>query len=636
MRTRVLFILPVIVSFALAGAQEFELPGDLDGPPAFTESESAKHFKIRAVASHTQVTPGRTFHVALVGELAKGWVYYSPHPSTDAGAGVNGASIGVEAGSFVTGPVRWTKDKPKTVDYVKGPVILYVFAKRFVAYVPVTVPEGHPPGRQAITLKAQGQICLNICLNLDGPNELSASTEVQVGGEALANPGWAGEIADGLPSAVTAEQLKAEHEKAEARKAAAPAGAVATAASGYSVWGGLGLALLAGLTLNIMPCVLPIIPLRIYSLVNMAKASRRRFVTLGLAFAGGIVLFFVGLAAVNVVLKLVGKGTIDLNEHFRIPWVRVLIAMILLALSANLWGLFHVTVPSKVAGLEAGQERRGHLPAVGMGLMMAVLSTPCSFWLMALALAWAQVQPLWLGTLAIAMIGVGMAVPHILLASFPGLVNVLPKPGVWMEHFKKTMGFLLVPAVLYLLSTLPARGDYAFRVAAFGAAMVLALWVWGSWVRYDAPRLRKLAIRGPAVVLAGVLGWWLLPQPAPPLVEFEPFDAARIEQARKDGSVVVVKVTAKWCTECKILDHRVFNTAEVAGRFGKDKVVAVKADVTDSSRPASRWVERNFRDVGAAPPLTIVYPPGEGKPKVFVGSFSTAELFDALDRAERS
>jgi thiol:disulfide interchange protein len=636
MRRRLLPMLPLLLPFAVAGAQEFELPGDFDGPPPFTESESAKHFKIRAVASHTRVTPGQTFHVALVGELAKDWVYYSPHPSTDADAGVIGASIGVEAGPFVAGPVRWTKDKPKTVDYPKGPVVLYVFAKRFVAYVPVTVPEGHPPGRQAITLKAQGQICLNVCLNLDGPNELSAATEVQVGGEALANPQWAGELADGLPTAVTAGQLKAEHEKAEAEKAAAPAGAVGTAASGYSIWGGLGLALLAGLTLNIMPCVLPIIPLRIYSLVSMAKESRRRFVTLGLAFAAGIVLFFVGLAAINVVLKLVGKGTIDVNEQFRYPWVRVTIAMILLALSANLWGLFHVTVPSEVASLEAGEKRPGHLPAVGMGLMMAVLSTPCSFWLMALALAWAQVQPLWLGTLAIATIGVGMAVPHILLASFPGLVNVLPRPGVWMEHFKKTMGFLLLPAVLWLLSTLPAEGDWPFRVAGFGAALVLALWVWGSWVRYDAPWLRKLAIRGPAVVLAGVLGWWLLPQPPPPLVEFEPFDAARIEQARKDGSVVVVKVTAKWCTECHILDRRVFNTPEVASRFGKDKVVAVKADVTDSSRPASRWVERNFRDVGAAPPLTIVYPPGDGNPQVAVGQVTKAELFGMLDRARGS
>jgi thiol:disulfide interchange protein len=342
------------------------------------------------------------------------------------------------------------------------------------------------------------------------------------------------------------------------------------------------------------------------------------------------VLFFVALAVVNVILKGAGSVTLDINEHFKYAWVRILVAMVLLALAANLFGLFHVTVPSKVADVEGARRREGHLPAAGMGVMMAVLSTPCSFWLMALALAWAQLQPLWLGTVTIVLIGVGMAVPHAVLAAFPGLLNRLPKPGVWMEHFKKTMGFLLLPAVLYLLSTLSEGGGYPFLVAGFGVALAFGLWVWGTWVRFDAPVTRKLLVRGFAVAVVAAAGWLLLPEPAAPPLEFEEFSEARIDQARKDGRVVLVKVTAAWCTECKILDYQVFDTPKIAAELKRRNVLAVTADVTDRSRPASRWVEKRF---GGAPPLTIVYPASGGEPTAVPGRFTKAELIDMLDQA---
>jgi len=595
----------------------------LEAPPA--ESEAAKHFRLKAVASHTRVAPGQTFHVALVGELDEGWVYYSP----DGGDMVISGSLAVAAGPLKVGTIRWPRDKTKTLDLGDQQIVNHVYTHGFAVYAELTVPKDAPPGEVEVTLRPKGQICLQVCINLEGPSALSASTKVTVGPEAAPNPAWTGELAGGLKTAMTAAELKASHQKQPTTKPAALAGSAAAAATEYTVLGGLGLALLAGLTLNIMPCVLPIIPLRIYSLVNMAGESRRRYVTLGMAFAGGIVLFFVGLAVLSAGFKLLGGRAIDLNFYFQFAWARVLIAMILLALSANLWGLYNVTVPSKVAGIEAGQKSRGHAAAAGMGTMMAVLSLPCSFWLMALALAWAQIQPLWLGTAAIVLIGVGMALPHLALASFPALVNVLPKPGVWMERFKQTMGFLLVPAVLYLLYTLPQRGGWPFLVAAFGGVLVFGLWMWGSWVRYDAPFRKKLLVRGVAVALVAASGWVLLPEPALPLVEFEPFDAARIDEARKDR-LVVVKVTAAWCTECKILEYEVFDTPETARQFADRKVVAVKADVTDSASPASRWVQGHF---GGSPPLTILYPPGGGEPRVMVGRFSKAEFHEALDEA---
>jgi len=613
---------------AAQGVPGLDAPGGgLDGlVPGFKESQAAKNFKVRAAASHSRVAPSQTFQVALVCDLADGWVYYSPDPGPIVIAG----SLAVQAGPMTVKQVRWPADHTKTTNYGEGPVANNIYTHHFVIYAELAVPAGAAPGEYEITLSPRGQICKEVCINLAGDSDISASVTVRVGPVAVAEATWAGELSAGWDGAMPASAIKASH----AAVGGAGAGAIGSAASavvGYTVWAGLGLALLAGLTLNIMPCVLPIIPLRIYSLVSMAGESRRRFVTLGLAFAGGVVLFFVALAAVSAGLKLLGRGTIDLNEHFKYPWVRILIAMILLALSANLWGLFNVIVPSKVAGLGQDSDSKGFAAAVGMGLMMAVLSTPCSFWLMALALTWAQGQSLWLGTLAIVTIGVGMALPHAVLASFPDLVSLLPKPGVWMEYFKQTMGFLLIPAVLYLLSTLPERGGWPWLVGGFGATLVFSLWVWGSWVRFDASLRRKLLVRGAAVVLAGASGLWLLPEPGRGGVQFEPFSAQRISDAREAGRVVVVKVTASSCLECKILDYRVFRRPEIAKAFSDRRVAAIEADVSEKSSPASLWVKSNF---GGAPPLTIIYPAAGGPPRAVVGVFGQEDMIRYLTEAQ--
>jgi thiol:disulfide interchange protein DsbD len=652
------WVVLVLLPAAHAAAQGFDLPGVPGTGVGPGRNQAAEHFRIHAVASHNQVTPGQTFHVALVGQLDEGWVYYSPDP----GPVVLAGSLAVQAGPIRTARTLWLKDQAKTVDYGEGPKVNHVYKHAVTVYAELTAPKDAPAGPVEVRLTPRGQICLSVCINLEGPNELSAATKVAIAPQAEANPAWSADLADGLKAAMTPAELKAWH-AAEAAKplwapkgaaatrpaattpaatasATAPAAAVAplgaqsglaTQAGQYSLWAGLGLALLAGLTLNIMPCILPIIPLRILTLVQMAGQSRRRFVTLGLAFAGGIVLFFVGIAAVNVILKSAGGASLNVNVLFRYAALRIAMAMVLLALAANLFGLFNVTVPSRIAaaGPQAGSQ--GHLPAVGMGFMMAVLSTPCSFWLMALSLAWAELQPLWLGTATIVLIGVGMAVPHVLLASFPGLVDRLPRPGRWMELFKQTMGFLLLPAVLYLLSTLSPAGGYPLLVAGFGVVLVMGLWIWGSWVRYDAPLGRKLLLRGLAAAMVLAAGLWLLPPPADKLLRIEPLDPARIAQARAEGRVVMVRVTAEWCTECKILEHQVFNTAPVADELRRRNVLVIVADVTDASSRTSHWVQVNF---GGAPPLTILYPPGTRPPTVIPGRFSQDELIEMLQKAQ--
>jgi len=615
-------LLAVACALVLAGVSNGQVGLPLERVLAVPAgSEAARHLKVKAVASHLEVPAGGDFHVALVMSIADGWVYYSPDP----GPTVLPGELDVMAGALEPGRPLWPKDKPKATDIGDETIVNNVYVHRAIVYVPIHVPDDAAAGAYSITLAPGGQICQAVCMNVEA---VQATASVRVDSRAVVNPEWSGDVAGGLASAMTAAQLKDYH--AGAAEERRPSVAARVGISAKTVWAGLGLALLAGLTLNIMPCVLPVIPLRILSIVAMARESRRRFVTLGLAFAGGMVLFFVGLAVVNIALRLATDQVLNVSDHFTYPAVRIAMAMVLIALAANLFGVFHVVVPSRVASLDAEARGEGHLKSAGMGLMMAVLATPCSFAYLLAAMAWAQVQPLWLGTVALVTIGVGMAAPHALLAAFPDMLKKLPRPGRWMELFKQAMGFLLLPVAIWLISTL--GGDpWPFWVAAYGVVLAFCLWVWANWVRYDAGWLRKLGVRGLAVALAVTAGAWMLPKPTPPALRFEKFDESLIAAGRAEGRIVLVKVTASWCTECHIIDYRVYGRAEIADELRARNVLPIKADVSDRNSPASRWVRREFR---GSPPLTIIYPPGSRPPATLVGTFTKQDLLDALDAAE--
>jgi thiol:disulfide interchange protein DsbD len=508
----------------------------------------------------------------------------------------------------------------------KGRVVyerVYVYKGRIRVYVPITVPAGVEGGQHEIRLTLQGGLCeeKGVCLVLR--DDVTDASTVTVGPRAVANPAW-WKDAD-VAAARTVEQLKAARQAAEVSTPAAEPAETATVVK-Y-----LALALLAGLILNVMPCVLPVIPLRVLSIVQMAGESRRRYVTLGLTFAAGVLLFFVAVAGVNVALRLTVGRALRWSEHYQLPAVRIALTMVVVALAANLFGLFHVVVPRRVAAMGAGERKRqGHLASLGMGLMLAILATPCTFAVLTGTLAWAQLQPLWLATLAFVLIGVGMAAPHALLCAFPQLVRRLPKPGRWMELLKQTMGFLLLLAGVYLLSTL---GDdpYPAWVAGFAVILAMGLWVWGTWVRYDAPLVRKIAARG---IVAGVViaaGWWMLPPPKPLAVPFEPFDPARITELRDDGYLVLLKFTASWCTSCKVVDATVYNNQHVAEALRERGVVAIKADVTNLDSAASKYMKQRFDR--SAPPLTVILSAGDGPPVLLEGQFPKDKLLDALNQA---
>jgi thiol:disulfide interchange protein DsbD len=395
------------------------------------------------------------------------------------------------------------------------------------------------------------------------------------------------------------------------------------AAQDYSIWFALSLAFLAGLILNIMPCVLPVIPLKVLSIFEQAKESKARCVALGLSFCLGILLFFAGIAVLNIVLRLGYGAVFQWGDHFRNPIFLIAMSLLLVVLALFMFGVFTITVPSSVSGKAA--PRKGHAGSIAMGMLAAVLSTPCSFAILTTAFAWAQTQRLPTSTLAIMMIGVGMAAPYAILTSIPALLKHLPRPGRWMELFKQSMGFVLLIVAVWLLTALPA--DRQPGVMYFAAILAFCVWMWGGWVNLTTPRPRRRTIRTVALIIAVAAAAWLLPEPKS-YIDWRQYDSTLIDQAAREQRPVLIEFMADWCITCKAVEKTVYHRKDIAELIEQKGVLPIKANTTLDDSPATIDLKDRYKEPGV--PVTILFVPGQTEPKRFHGLIIGRNLKKAL------
>jgi thiol:disulfide interchange protein len=396
-----------------------------------------------------------------------------------------------------------------------------------------------------------------------------------------------------------------------------------TQGPGYSTWFALVLAFIAGLALNIMPCVWPILPLIIMRIVEQARSGRRQSVIMGLAFCIGILLFFACLAGANIILQSFYDRSLNWGDHLRNPAIVTALALLMIVMALFMFGIFTITVPSSIAGKSGSG--KGYVGSIGMGFLASILSTPCSFGILTVAFVWAQGQPLLLGTLAIMIIGLGMAAPYAILTSMPGWLKRLPKGGRWMELFKQTLGFVLLVIAVKLIKAAPAENR--INLLYFGVVLSFCIWMWGTWVTYGSKLSRKLLVRGIAVLLV-VLAFWFFFRPE--LVDWQSYDRVSIESAKSEQRPVLIKFTADWCTNCEIVDKFVFGRKDVAKLIDKKGVLAIKGDTTKAGQPATFDLSNIYKEPGV--PVTILFLPGESKPVRLHELFFADELKALLEK----
>jgi thiol:disulfide interchange protein len=370
------------------------------------------------------------------------------------------------------------------------------------------------------------------------------------------------------------------------------------------------LALAAGISINAMPCVLPVLPLVLLRLFEQSRQSRRRRIVSGLAFCGGVILFFAAFALLSAILNITTGAVLDLNSLFRYPAAVIVLFLAIVFFGLVMLDVVTLSVPAALAGRQSTGS--GLVGSAGMGFFAGVLSTPCSGALLGFVLVWAQTQPLLVSSTAIVLMGVGMALPYGVIVLVPSLLNRLPRPGHWMEVFKKSTGFLLFfIAVKLTLAALPK--EQLLNVLTYGIVFSFCVWIWGKWTDLSTPATKRWTLRAGAAAVALGAGLWLLPLPGPSaraVINWRPYDAPLVQQAVAENRPVLLEFTADWCANCKIINNRVYRDPEVAQLIREKDVVPVKADTTLIDYPATRDFKQLYGEAGNVPVSILLLPDG--------------------------
>jgi cytochrome c biogenesis protein CcdA len=310
--------------------------------------------------------------------------------------------------------------------------------------------------------------------------------------------------------------------------------------SGLPIYAVLGLAFVAGLILNVMPCVLPVIGLKVLSFVQQAGENPRRVLLLNLVFAAGIISVFLLLAAFAAFMGM-GWGGLFESQAFTIVMVSVVFVF-----GLSFLGVWEIPIPGFVAASGHGKaaQQEGYVGAFLKGILTTLLATPCSGPLLIPAVTWAIAQPPAVTFLTFLALGLGMAFPFILIGFRPSLVGWLPKPGEWMETFKQLMGFVMLATAVFFFN--PVEDRYEMPVLAFMVFLALACWMAGRISLLDEwpMRARKWAA---ALVVAGLGGfvafYLMVPQHE---LEWQPYSQMALNDQIAEGNVVFVDFTADW------------------------------------------------------------------------------------------
>jgi thiol:disulfide interchange protein len=220
------------------------------------------------------------------------------------------------------------------------------------------------------------------------------------------------------------------------------------------------------------------------------------------------------------------------------------------------------------------------------------------------------------------VIGIGMALPYAILTSMPGLLNRLPKPGKWMEIFKQGIGFVLLIIAVKLITALPEARISG--VLYFAVVLAFCAWMWGTWVGFGTKPVRKWLVRIIAIALALGAGWIFLPAPANELIDWQSYDAQKIQTAIEHKRPVLIKFTADWCLSCHTAERIVYSRRDIAKLIEQKDVLAIKADTTEKDFPATIALQQTYHEPGV--PVTILFVPGEKEPFRWRGIFFAKQL----------
>ncbi|MGD9045781.1 MAG: cytochrome c biogenesis protein CcdA [Desulfobacterales bacterium] len=518
---------------------------------------------------------------------------------------------------------RFPRAKPIEVSYSSS--ALMSFEGRTIIYLPMKLDEQIKPGSINLEIRVEYQACSDRYCLLPQKELLKEALAVVESGAAISKIN-----ADLFARFFSGEMV-------------APVDVVRFNLFGWQFYintsSGIGwialllTAALGGLLLNLTPCVLPLIPIKILSLSHVAQDRKKCFL-LGLAMSMGVLAFW---AALGILIALISDFTAT-NQLFQYPAFTILVGAVIGIMAMGMFGFFSVRLPGFIYMINPQQD--SPQGSFGLGILAAVLSTPCTAPFMGAAAAWAATQTPLTTLTTFAAIGGGMALPYLILSAFPDLVDRMPKAGPASELIKQVMGLFMLAAAAYflgvgisaLLSTPPNPPSKIFWWPVMGLVAAGGAWLAFRTMRLATKKMTKTVFVALGIILMAFPIWGAVKLSGPGPIEWVYYTPERFEAAIKQNKIVVMDFTAEWCLNCKALEESVLHDRKITGLLANEDVVPMKVDITGSN-PAGK---AKLKEVGSLTvPLLVVFS-SQGK-TLFKSDFYTVnQVVGAVEQARKN
>ena len=378
-------------------------------------------------------------------------------------------------------------------------------------------------------------------------------------------------------------------------------------------------AFIGGMILNLMPCVLPVLSLKIMGFIKQAGEEKSKLRKHGLAFTFGVLISFWALAGLLLILRAGGEY-LGWGFQLQSPSFVIVLSVLLFLFGLSLFGVFEIGVTLTAVGQNTPKGST-YTGSFFSGILATIVATPCTAPFMGSALGFALSQPAYVSMLIFTALGLGMALPYVLLTSIPALLKYVPKPGAWMETFKQFMGFLMVATVLWLIWVLSLQTGAEGVLILLGSLLLVSLsgWIYGRWsVLHKSLKTRRIAQLISGLILAGALALSLMyikPVSASTgsvhtqgLIEWQTFSPELVAQLRSEKKPVFIDFTAAWCLSCQVNEKVAFGSEEVQKAFADKGIAALKADWTNKDEVIAKELAKFGRN---SVPLYVLYLPDQ-------------------------
>ncbi|MBL9147098.1 MAG: thioredoxin family protein [Phycisphaerae bacterium] len=633
---------PAVAQSPSVGKPPFPgLPGGLPGGapaarPPKAISDTASAVAISTYFSSTKVTPGQDLVFAIVMDIDPGYHMWTAkgQPRIE---GTSEFEDGIRP-EFKATPVAGVTLHQGFAQWPEAHVVEAALdgpeKQKFAVYegiatlfIPITIDAKAAPGPRTVSGTLTIQVCDSSTCLAPSDVPISATFEVVPAGTTLTNS--PDPVFNGFKTDVFAK-IRAGEKPPQIVEFNVFGWKFSIDASGAGLILLLVVAALGGFLLNLTPCVLPVIPLKIMGL-SASAGSRARTFFLGLMMSAGVVAFWMALGvAVSSI-----KGFTSANQLFQCPLFTIGVGVFIAAMSIGLLGLFSLQLPQWVFMINPKQESAPG--AFGFGMMTAILSTPCTAPLMGAAMAWATTQSVPTVLAVFAAVGFGMAIPYAILAAFPQLTAKMPKSGPASDLIKQLMALLLLAAAAFfigagvsgLMVNPPDPPSKLYWWVVGGISFFAGIWLLVRTIAITPSFGRRVVFGGLGafIMAAGLLIGFTQTAKGP--IAWTYYTPDRLASAKSKGDVVVIDFTAEWCLTCKTLESTVLNVPSVASILNGKGVSPIKVDITGNN-VAGNDLLNSFGSV-TIPLLVVVAPDGE---TIFKSeAYTPNDVLKAIDAA---